>query len=335
MTDHVSGAIGFLEDVRPKFSDGVITCMQGVGLDLSSWQAVRTRGDRIAARLRGVGGTRMPPPPSPPWPEADIKLFEQWVQEGSPLSRATNYSAHFRDLDAHTEYADAYGNTGADDWMSFLGVGIWNSVIPAWLEYADIPSAETGLKQAARKTWLATLQPVPVREAVQSLDGLLMALVSTHFGGQLGVAKMLDAFEYFGRNILPLDEDRYQRALTTYGPTDFRVLPDVDGIPPARAHRMDGANMWFRWAAFIASGVEVVGPGDANHPLRTANMAAIATGCAFDFVFRAREHSRPEYTASPATAKILRQKGAYFATNWEEALSEVQELFQLFTTEAP
>lgn len=327
----VSGAVGFIEDIRPKFSDGVVACMKRVGLDLSDWQSVRARADRIAGRIRGVGGSRMPPPPDAAWPEADIRLFERWVGEGAPLYRADAYSAYFRELDAHTEYAAAYGNNGANNWMPLLDEGVWDAVIPAWLKFADLPASQSGPRKAAHGKWLASLAPAGTRANVKALDERLVSLLTAHFSGDNGTAKMLDAFEYFGRNVLPQDADRYDRAMATFGAADFRVQPDSDGVPPARAHRMDGAVMWFRWAGFLVSAVEVVGREDAHHSLRTANLAALCTGCAFDFAFRQRERTRPEYAADAATEKLLRQKGEYLATDWDAAVEEVQELLQLFT----
>ena len=42
---------------------------------------------KIFDRIRGIGGSVMPPPPpygDGPWPQEKIDLFEAWVKEGCP-----------------------------------------------------------------------------------------------------------------------------------------------------------------------------------------------------------------------------------------------------------
>jgi hypothetical protein len=44
---------------------------------------VKVNADDILSRLNGTGGPLMPPVlAGGPWPQANIDLFQQWMQEG-------------------------------------------------------------------------------------------------------------------------------------------------------------------------------------------------------------------------------------------------------------
>jgi hypothetical protein len=78
-------AVSFAADIRPLFTKLDIDHMSA-RLDLSDYEDVKARADRILQRLKGVGGAAMPPPQSKggdgPWPAERIALFERWIAEG-------------------------------------------------------------------------------------------------------------------------------------------------------------------------------------------------------------------------------------------------------------
>jgi hypothetical protein len=54
-----------------------VDMMKEYGLDLSSYEDVKTRADEICGRLED--GSM---PCDGPWPEEDVELFRQWIEEG-------------------------------------------------------------------------------------------------------------------------------------------------------------------------------------------------------------------------------------------------------------
>ena len=80
-----SGAkTSYAKDIQPLFTDLDVAGMSW-DFDLRSYADVKARAATIANRIRGIGGSVMPPPPSRgdgPWPQARIDLFHKWVAEG-------------------------------------------------------------------------------------------------------------------------------------------------------------------------------------------------------------------------------------------------------------
>lgn len=70
--------VSFTTDIRPLFRDSPdVDAMQGYGLDLSSYEDVRTRAPEIYACLED--GSM---PCDEPWPPERLALFKQWMDEG-------------------------------------------------------------------------------------------------------------------------------------------------------------------------------------------------------------------------------------------------------------
>jgi hypothetical protein len=68
----------FATDIRPLFRDSPdIDTMQGYGLDLSSYEEVKTQASEIYARL-GDGSM----PCDQAWPPDRLALFKRWMDEG-------------------------------------------------------------------------------------------------------------------------------------------------------------------------------------------------------------------------------------------------------------
>ena len=74
-------AVSFVADIRPLFRDTPdIDSMKDYGLDLSSYDEVKTRATEIYARLED--GSM---PCDEPWPKERMALFKQWMDEGMSL----------------------------------------------------------------------------------------------------------------------------------------------------------------------------------------------------------------------------------------------------------
>jgi hypothetical protein len=71
----------FQKDIRPLFTEQDIQHMIKA-FNLASYDDVKTHAAVIHDRLRGIGGTVMPPPPEGPWPQVHIELFAKWMADG-------------------------------------------------------------------------------------------------------------------------------------------------------------------------------------------------------------------------------------------------------------
>jgi hypothetical protein len=71
-------ALSFGKDIRPLFRDELdVEAMKPFGLDLSSYDDVRSQADNILARIED--GSM---PCDEVWPKERIGLFKQWMDEG-------------------------------------------------------------------------------------------------------------------------------------------------------------------------------------------------------------------------------------------------------------
>jgi hypothetical protein len=76
----------YAKDIYPLFTDKDVRGMSKF-FDLRSFGDVKARSEQISDRIRGIGGSVMPPPPpygDGPRPQEKIDLFEAWVKEGCP-----------------------------------------------------------------------------------------------------------------------------------------------------------------------------------------------------------------------------------------------------------
>ncbi len=69
--------VSFADDIRPLFRESDVHAMQEFGLDLSSYDDVRTRAVEICERLEE--GSM---PCDEPWPEERLNLFKRWMSDG-------------------------------------------------------------------------------------------------------------------------------------------------------------------------------------------------------------------------------------------------------------
>jgi hypothetical protein len=82
----VNSKTSFRNDILPLFTERDIVGMRRA-FDLTDYAAVRSHAKAIRDRIRGIGGTVMPPPPpvgDGPWPQSNIDLFNRWMADGCP-----------------------------------------------------------------------------------------------------------------------------------------------------------------------------------------------------------------------------------------------------------
>ena len=71
-------ALSFANDIRPLFRDTPdVDSMKRMGLDLSSYEDVKQKASDIYSRLED--GSM---PCDDPWPQGQVALFKQWMNEG-------------------------------------------------------------------------------------------------------------------------------------------------------------------------------------------------------------------------------------------------------------
>ena len=74
----------FKTEIRPLFTERDIQCMSKA-FNLGSYEDVKKHASVIYDRIRGIGGSVMPPP-SPrgegPWEQSRIDLFAKWMADG-------------------------------------------------------------------------------------------------------------------------------------------------------------------------------------------------------------------------------------------------------------
>jgi hypothetical protein len=81
-------SISFARDIRPLFRPADIECMKSVPpaagpFDLSRYEDVKARADRIYAMLIATGEFRMPFG-GPYWSDENLKLFKEWLANDCP-----------------------------------------------------------------------------------------------------------------------------------------------------------------------------------------------------------------------------------------------------------
>ena len=308
--------IGFEEDIKGIFRQDDRDCMLANGFpqfDLFEWPSVRAAARRILQRLEDGDM-----PPDGPLPADVVARFRHWVEDGAPQRRPETYAAFFRDLDSFTEYWDVYRLDTNGRFMNAVTEHIFPKVLAPWRDYALATGPEKALR---REALLAVLRQQPVSEAVVLIDQLQAELIGTHFGEPTapGGNGVLEAQLAFGKDTLPLDPDRDSRL----GTSDPRK-------PFAKFHRMDGAVMWFNWAAHVESAALLEAETGPRMAARTLLMAGICGGSAMDFTFRdGRLPTRSEYKRDEATERLIRAKTETLSTNWTAAVAELHDLWRI------
>lgn len=87
ITEATEKPTSFAADILPLFTPLDIQKMAWF-CDLSKYDDVKANAPEIYDRLRAIGGSVMPPPPSRggdgPWSAENIALFGSWIDDGYP-----------------------------------------------------------------------------------------------------------------------------------------------------------------------------------------------------------------------------------------------------------
>ena len=75
--------VSFKANILPLFTKTDIAHMNNEGLDLTDYDTVKGASSIIYQKLTAKQNF-MPPPPEGPWPQKNIDLFNQWMQQGCP-----------------------------------------------------------------------------------------------------------------------------------------------------------------------------------------------------------------------------------------------------------
>jgi hypothetical protein len=234
------------------------------------------------------------------------------------------YVAWFHELDAWTEYWDIYhpdtrgrfyfgdGDTEPGLLTRFLPRDRRPPAFVAWTRMALLSDASTAFANEVR---------VPeVASAVMEVDALLARLFAKYFGDAAepcAQADYLGAIFRFATDSLPPAIERDAR------------IPDGDPRKPtAGRHTLDGDLMWFAWALQIEAADTIVGT-DEGHARRALLLAGVATGCAANFAWRGHRRTRAEYRADAGAARMLRDRGMQWASDFEAATEEVHALYRI------
>ncbi len=70
--------LSFVDDIRPLFRSNDIETMKPMGIDLSSYEDVKTKAQSIYVRLSAKDM-----PCDGPWSEQSIQKFKEWMDGGT------------------------------------------------------------------------------------------------------------------------------------------------------------------------------------------------------------------------------------------------------------
>jgi hypothetical protein len=245
---------------------------------------------------------------------------------GAGKDDASWYAAWFHDLDAWTEYWDIfhpeskgryYFGDGHDEpglLSAFMPRHSWPAPFTAWVAAA--------LRSASRSSFDQAVRVPAVADAITEVDTLVGRLFAQHFGDAADASTQdhyLEAIHLFAIDALPPATHRY--ALVLDGDHRKRT---------AGRHTLDSDVMWFAWALHLEATQLLASPCDGSAASRRAlMMAAVATGCAANFVWRGHRRTRPSYRADADTARHLRTLGLGWADDFEAARAEVHALYRI------
>jgi hypothetical protein len=234
------------------------------------------------------------------------------------------YVAWFHELDAWSEYWDIYhpetrgryyfGDGGTE-------LGLLTQFLPRdGQPPAFVAWARMALSLDTAAVFADKVHVAGVAAAVMEVDALLARLFTKHFGEAANTrvqADYLEAIFRFATDSLPPALER-----------DARIADTDPRKATAGRHILDGDLMWFAWALQIEAAYAIVGR-DESHPRRALLMAAVATGCAANFAWRGHRRTRAGYRPSARTARLLRDRGMQWASDFDAGAEEVHALYRI------
>jgi hypothetical protein len=234
------------------------------------------------------------------------------------------YCAWFHELDAWTEYWDVYHPETRGRY--YFGDGQSESgLLTRFLPREQRPAAFTAwtrmaLLQDTAARFVAEVRVPEVASAVIEVDDLTARLFTKHFGNAADAqvqADYLDAMFRLATDALPPAIER-----------DARILDGDPRKSTAGRHAIEGDIMWFAWALQLEAANAIAGE-DEGHPRRALLLAGVASGCPASFAWHGHRRTRPEYMPGDGTARVLRDRGLRWASDFEAAAREVHALYRI------
>lgn len=233
------------------------------------------------------------------------------------------YAGYFHELDAWTEYWDIYHPEtkgryyfGTEDEPGLLNWFLPRDQRPpafkAWTNMAlFIDNPDSFIKEVR----------VPeVCSAIMDVDDLVGKIFSKYFGDpeeNSVQSDYLNAMFRFATDTLPSAVGR-----------DAQIANDDPRKSTAGRHTLAGDIMWFAWALHLEAAY-LINKFDKEHARRRLMLAGVVIGCSANFAWLGHRRTREEYRPNEATASSLRNKGMYWATDFEAASKEMHALYRI------
>lgn len=331
----MQGDIGFTEDIVALVGEADRSCMKSVqrgSFDLFEYSEVQSRANLILKHLKGADGLPLMPPGG--WPSSKIDKFDKWISEGMPKRRGSHFADFFSAIDGQTEYFDVYG---ADQGLPNMGplyslfFGNEKLLQKQWLDYTKINPVTPILRRKKELLWESVLEVAKdpeVKKGLLGIDDFILGLVAEYFGDDVDFDSLIGAYEAFGRDTLPIDEERVDKVKALGNPSDYRLVNDF-----ARFHRMDTRVMWFFWFGhLVCTRASLSDADDENHDIRTKLLAALFVGQVSDTAFRegSNRQTRMAYMGDGGMENI-RSTAEFIANDWDAGVSEMEELFWMWS----
>jgi hypothetical protein len=234
------------------------------------------------------------------------------------------YVGWFHELDAWTEYWDIYHPETRGRFYFGDGNGE-QGLLTRFLPRERRPPAFVAWTRMALKTGSADsfaeeIRVPAVASAVMEVDRLVANLFAKYFGDAADLCTQrayLEAMFLCGTDSLPPASER-----------DARIPEDDWRKPTAGRHMIDSDVMWFAWALHLEA-THLLAGQDGDHARRTLQLAGIAAACPANFAWRGHRRTRPEYRPDQDTVRLLRKRGAHWASDFDAAAQEIHGLYRI------
>jgi hypothetical protein len=234
------------------------------------------------------------------------------------------YVGWFHELDAWTEYWDIYHPETRGRFYFGDGNGE-QGLLTRFLPRERRPPAFVAWTRMALRTGSADsfaeeIRLPAVASAVMEVDGFVATLFAKYFGDATDPSAQrayLEAMFLCGTDSLPPAAER-----------DARIPEDDWRKPTAGRHMIDSDVMWFAWALHLEASNLLAGQ-DEGHARRSLQLAGIAAACPANFAWRGHRRTRPEYRPDQDTARLLRERGTHWASDFDAAAQEIHALYRI------
>ncbi len=234
------------------------------------------------------------------------------------------YVGWFHELDAWTEYWDIYHPETRGRFYFGDGNGE-QGLLTRFLARERRPPAFVAWTRMALRTGSADnfadeIRVPAVAFAVMEVDTLVADLFAKYFGDAADPCTQTDYLEAMfrcGTDSLPPAAER-----------DARIREDDWRKPTAGRHMIDSDVMWFAWALHLEAAHLLAGQ-DRGHARRALQLAGIAAACPANFAWRGHRRTRPEYRPDQDTARLLRERGIRWASDFGAAAQEIHTLYRI------